>query len=235
MKNLYKIQWMYLFQKSSVVLLVVVWIGCIVFFLDRLQFFREKIDTFHSARIFLGDTDFLVEQVCIVFSIFVSHQAFLRKQDAFVVLLLAKNYKRSHIFISKCAILFGVVTLNVAFLLLAQRVVGLLGFQFFYEVAHGIEYYLSFYLVIYIYILYAILLAQVWDSLFGALSLFLLFLLSNLLEGNGVIIKVYRMLFPVAHIVSNSVVLICVQFIVLISCIFCVNMVIYNSKDIHQG
>lgn len=235
MKKLFKIQWMYLFQKSSIVLLFVLWIGCIVFLLERLQLFGQRIDTFHSARLFLGDTDFLVAQVCIVFSIFISHQAFLRKQDAFVVFLLAKNYKRSHIFISKCVILFGVVSLNVTFLLLMQRVMGLLGYQFFFEVAHGIEYYINFYLVIFIYILYAILLAQIWDSLFGALSLFLVFFVSNMFDGNGVLIQVWRILFPIAHVAPYNIVLSCIQFVVLISCIFYVNMIIYISKDIHQG
>src|SRR5690554_4071238 len=189
MKNLYKIHWMFLFQKSSILMLFVLVLGCCIFFIDRLQVSSESMNSYQAATLYLGDTNFLLEQLGIVCSIFLSHQVFLKKQDAYVVYLLAKNNKRSNIFLSKWSILFIVIAFTLMMLFLLQRILGLIRFPYFFEIALGLDYYILFYLVTAVYALYAILLAQIWDSFFGAFLVFFSFMLSNLMDGKNIILQ----------------------------------------------
>lgn len=233
MKHLCKIQGMYLFNKSSFVLLLGLWISCLVFLMIQLDLSNERINTHQAAMIYLGDTDFLLEQVIIVFSIFFTHQAFSTKQDAFIVFLLAKKYKRSHIYLSKCLLIFTIVFVFVTLLLTMQRAIGLLGYEYFYSVVHAYTYYMYFYLVTVVYVLYAMLFAQLWDSFFGALILFLFHLFTKILDAQEGFVRVYKTVFPSLSVSSTITMITYLQIMVLISCIFCINMVIYTSKDIH--
>lgn len=232
MKQTYKIHAMYFLTKQNVVLLLLTSFLCILYFCVRVLVSFESRNALQDAWAYQQECLFLINYVFILYVVSMHTTLFLRRNISYAVLLLSRGVSRVEFIVTKFLLLWWFLGMLLCFLFVIQRLLGIVFYYDYSSVAVDYVNYLYYFLVILLYGLYSSLVTLLQDAPVIPIFVFCWYMVSSMIQEGSNPPVFLELLFPVISIETTIYLLDIVKILVLIGCIFWVNVVLYISKEL---